>query len=339
MLNEGFAVRKIGDEFAALFGSEAQLGGLRGPSFRRRPIVQPAPSAQIPEAPPSYEEFVLLSPDLWMIKAQGAEARPRPWLFVGEDLFKIHFRLKGGSSILFPSQDPVQMRGPTCGVMLHPEGLEKREVAYPGDQNWITIFCKRSVLTDLLDLAPQRLPSAFRPYFAGRSPDFFNRQLPLTPEMAMGVAALFRETEGEAVRRVFTHAKVMDLLCQVVLQLGTAEESRQTVRLTARDEQRLHELRDLLDSRYMAPPSLADLAREAGMNQNKLTVGFRRLFGTSIHEYCLNRRMNAALQMLRTGDWAIGQVAAAVGYDYSANFTAAFKRHFGFTPREALFRN
>src|SRR5690606_29141995 len=188
-----------------------------------------------------------------------------------------HFRLKGGSSILFPSQDPVQMRGPTCAVMLHPEGLDKREVAHAGDQEWITIFCKRSVLTDLLDLAPQRLPAAFRPFFSGRSPDFFNRQLPLTPEMAMSVAALFRETEGEAMRRVLTHAKVLDLLCQVVLQLGAAEESRQTVRLSGRDEQRLHELRDLLDSRYMAPPSLAALAREAGMNQNKLTVGFRRL--------------------------------------------------------------
>ena len=37
--------------------------------------------------------------------------------------------------------------------------------------------------------------------------------------------------------------------------------------------------------------------------------------------------------MLVSGEHGVAQVAYAVGYDYPANFTAAFKRHFGELPR------
>lgn len=324
-----WTVRKIGDELSALFGPTSTAPSSRKLIAARKPLCGTSTA---------YEELVRLSDDLWMMKVHGSGIGERSAIYVGENLFKIHFRMRGSSSIRFPSDDPFDLHGPACGVMLHPEGLEKMEIAHGGEESWITIFCKPAVLSDTLDLPASRLPADFRPFLNGASPALYNRQVPLSPEMAISVASLFREPVDDGVHRVFTEAKVMDLLCQVVMQLTGAPKADATIRLNAREKKRLHEVHETLDAAYVRPPSLSDLARQAGMNQSKLTAAFRQYFGVSIHEYCLARRMAVAMDLLRAGNGTITEVAGAVGYDYPGNFTAAFKRHFGFTPRAVLHR-
>jgi AraC-like DNA-binding protein len=49
--------------------------------------------------------------------------------------------------------------------------------------------------------------------------------------------------------------------------------------------------------------------------------------------------MEMAKGLLEKTDRSITEIAFDVGYEYSSNFTTAFKRHFGITPstaREAL---
>jgi AraC-like DNA-binding protein len=70
-----------------------------------------------------------------------------------------------------------------------------------------------------------------------------------------------------------------------------------------------------------------------GLNQTKLKASFRETLGFTIYDYILERRMERAAEMLLTGEYAVAQVAYAVGYEYPANFTAAFKRYFGQLPR------
>ena len=42
-----------------------------------------------------------------------------------------------------------------------------------------------------------------------------------------------------------------------------------------------------------------------------------------------------ALQLLHTGDYSVREVADAVGYSYSKNFTTALKRRYGVSPKIA----
>jgi AraC family transcriptional regulator, transcriptional activator of the genes for pyochelin and ferripyochelin receptors len=45
--------------------------------------------------------------------------------------------------------------------------------------------------------------------------------------------------------------------------------------------------------------------------------------------------MQVALKLLQTTELPIGQIAERVGYGEPTNFTAAFRKHFVFLPREA----
>ena len=50
-------------------------------------------------------------------------------------------------------------------------------------------------------------------------------------------------------------------------------------------------------------------------------------------EFVQQRRMERASELLLKGDLSIGEIARMAGYEYPANFTFAFRRHYGYLPK------
>jgi AraC-like DNA-binding protein len=90
----------------------------------------------------------------------------------------------------------------------------------------------------------------------------------------------------------------------------------------------------LLDRDFRSPPNFSDLAREIGTSQNKLKSVFTQTFGLTLADYCLERRVREAQQLLMEATLTIAQVAERVGYEHQSSFTAAFKKQVGMSPRE-----
>jgi AraC-like DNA-binding protein len=89
-----------------------------------------------------------------------------------------------------------------------------------------------------------------------------------------------------------------------------------------------------LAHQYRKPPLFDDLADELGTNPNKLKASFKAAFGITMAEYCLERRMREAQQLLLEAKLSMAQVAERVGYAHQSNFAAAFSGHMGMSPRE-----
>jgi AraC-like DNA-binding protein len=81
-----------------------------------------------------------------------------------------------------------------------------------------------------------------------------------------------------------------------------------------------------------SPPGLPELARSVGLNEFKLKVGFRVLFGASVFGYLRTQRMDRARRLLAHRELSVTEVAAHVGYQNPSKFAAAFRKHFGFPP-------
>ena len=79
---------------------------------------------------------------------------------------------------------------------------------------------------------------------------------------------------------------------------------------------------------------LVELARDLGTNPNKLQASFKAAFGITIGDYCLERRIREAQQLLLEGKLSVAEVAERVGYGHQSNFAAAFSSHLGMSPRE-----
>ncbi|PTE02891.1 helix-turn-helix transcriptional regulator [Pandoraea apista] len=89
--------------------------------------------------------------------------------------------------------------------------------------------------------------------------------------------------------------------------------------------------RDVLDERLQTPPSLPVLAREVGINVNKLCAGFRAQFGTTVHGYVRERRLATAFELLSARRISVSEAAWQCGYTDS-HFAKVFRARFGMLP-------
>ena len=284
-----------------------------------------------------YEDIVRIGDGLFMITCQRVLSTDEPTNFVGEDVLKMHFRLAGDSLIVLPTGQSQELRGPLCGVMLHPRGLDKGELNSVGvEQRWATILCSQRLLTDSLGVEPDGMPGALRRFLKREPVDLFSAALPLTPGMARAVTDLLDEGMSGSLRSVYAEGKCLELVASVLALLRDSRgDDPVGPRLSSRDLECVRYAREIIEKEFASPPSLDALARRIGINQNKLNHGFRQLFSRTVGDYANECRMRRAEELLRLGELSIAQVAYQVGYDFPGNFTTAFKRFYGVLPRSA----
>lgn len=80
------------------------------------------------------------------------------------------------------------------------------------------------------------------------------------------------------------------------------------------------------------PITLDYLATAVGINVHKLRDGMIRLYNSTPAELLLELRMTKALALLKAG-YQVAQTAWQVGYKYPNNFTVAFTRYHGKSPK------
>ncbi|MCF1464039.1 helix-turn-helix transcriptional regulator [Agrobacterium vitis] len=90
---------------------------------------------------------------------------------------------------------------------------------------------------------------------------------------------------------------------------------------------------DLMARRLAEPLELATLVQFAGTNRTTLISRFHKAFGCGPLTWRRNRRMAEAARLLREGQQSISDIAAAVGYENSNNFSTAFRAVHGQSPR------
>jgi AraC-like DNA-binding protein len=94
-------------------------------------------------------------------------------------------------------------------------------------------------------------------------------------------------------------------------------------------------IRAAIDAKPLSRKSIHDLAPEIHIGRNQLQTAFKHITGTTVKHYRLQKRMEAARDILITGV-TVKQVASKCGYKRQSNFTRDYKNVFGMTPMEWL---
>ena len=89
---------------------------------------------------------------------------------------------------------------------------------------------------------------------------------------------------------------------------------------------------NLLAHRLDQQISLSELARLAGTNRTTLVNRFETSFGCGPMAWLRHRRMVEAACQLRSSHQSIAEIARAVGYENSNNFSTSFKSIHGLSP-------
>lgn len=130
---------------------------------------------------------------------------------------------------------------------------------------------------------------------------------------------------------LYLESRALDLTVEALGSLASAPVCPPAA-LRPRDLRRLQDFIDWLDSGEADSLTLAEMARQAGVNPTTLQQRLRQARGCSVVDYLRKRRLSAARWGLEQQGLTVAQAAERAGYTSAANFATAFKRQFGLPP-------
>ncbi|WP_330985432.1 MULTISPECIES: AraC family transcriptional regulator [Enterobacterales] len=146
---------------------------------------------------------------------------------------------------------------------------------------------------------------------------------------------LFSFCENCVTGRLQTHSCVLDILAQSIRVVEQQIPAGDTL-APVRNSERILRIRDKLISELDNSHCLCDLAREAGISVSTLKSKFQIVVGQSVFTFLREQRLLRARQGLESEGWSVKQAAYYVGYQHPSNFSTAYRRKFGRSPREYL---
>ena len=249
-----------------------------------------------------------------------------------EDLapgLKLVLVLEGELRYRVPGEPAAQVSGPLLHLSLCRDPLRmEHDFGARRALRFVSLRTSLDHLRDALSMEPGQIARLLRaPRDDGAYADANIRVG--APLLALGRQMLACPVQGP-LKRMYLSAKALEL---TALALGALlpGEAPTAAGLSRGDADRLHHARDLVLANLQEPPALPELARRVGINVNKLTTGFRQLFGSSVYAFVREQRMAQAHALLAAGEMSVSEAAYACGYTDS-HFTKAFQRRYGVLP-------
>ena len=156
-----------------------------------------------------------------------------------------------------------------------------------------------------------------------------HQQWQASPQLRHLSRALLQDRDpNDHLHKLRRECHTLELLLAGIAPIATSQQTT----LDARGEKRIQTLLEMLHSGEADQLSLAQMANAVGSNATTLQKQFRQKMGASIFDYLRSHKLAQARQDLQQG-MNISDAAQGAGYSSAANFSTAFKRQFGFSPK------
>ena len=91
---------------------------------------------------------------------------------------------------------------------------------------------------------------------------------------------------------------------------------------------------DYIYNHLHEPIRTGDLAELVHMSRSYVSTVFKKETGSTVTEYVLSKRLEAARNMLRFSDYSYADISATLAFSSQSHFIRVFKENTGLTPRE-----
>ncbi|TDL49212.1 AraC family transcriptional regulator [Paenibacillus dendritiformis] len=145
--------------------------------------------------------------------------------------------------------------------------------------------------------------------------------------------SIFHCALPEQSKILYYEGKVMELLSLLLaVEMPGLEDEEEAFLLDDYEIRQIRHAHDRLMDTPGNPPTLAQLSRELAISRNKLTKGYKQIYGHTIYVHYRKACMQQAAALLADLNKSVQDIAFDVGYSNASNFCNAFKREFGLTP-------
>ncbi len=146
-------------------------------------------------------------------------------------------------------------------------------------------------------------------------------------EASQIMARIVSEFSGE--RRPHFELYLDALIGELLVSLLRHDSAPPASRVRSADS--LPEIVNYMDCHYLSICSPEELSR-FGYSYHYICKIFKETYGVSPNAYLLSKRMDHAARLLSDGR-SVSAVAQEIGYSSPYNFSRAYKKHFGYSPK------
>ena len=174
----------------------------------------------------------------------------------------------------------------------------------------------RGILSDALDCAPTDID----------------------PEVVLGDPVPFNAELAKKIRAQlnaprFARGYLESLCIALLVEMFKPIVVRRTRRpRQSFDKRKIRVLLDYIDANLDGDLAIQKLASLAGVSAHQLSRVFKNMVGESPHNYVVQRRTDAARQLLDQGNYSLADIAFATGFSSQSHMTTVFKKVLGATP-------
>ncbi|SCW41352.1 AraC-type DNA-binding protein [Paenibacillus tianmuensis] len=164
-------------------------------------------------------------------------------------------------------------------------------------------------------------------------------QKPIDPRASYIISQMLERTDRAPARKLYMESKALELL-SIYFETFLFDREQQTrkARLSKSDLDKVRQAGEILLGRMDCPPSLLELSRMVRLNDFKLKIGFKEMYGTTVFGYLRDNRLEQAMTLLQNGAANVSRAASIVGYANVSHFSESFRGKFGINPSEFIRR-
>jgi AraC-like DNA-binding protein len=152
----------------------------------------------------------------------------------------------------------------------------------------------------------------------------------LTTEQQRLIPTLRQSPVSLAGRGMWFESKVLELMAEFFFLPAEDEFFCERQKRVARE--RVEKVIALLRENLSEPPDLEELGQLVGCSPFHLSRTFSQQIGATIPQYLRQLRMEAAAELLRSGEYNVTEAALEVGYSSLSHFSQAFCQTMGCCP-------
>ncbi|MGK7394365.1 MAG: helix-turn-helix transcriptional regulator [Candidatus Cyclobacteriaceae bacterium M3_2C_046] len=187
----------------------------------------------------------------------------------------------------------------------------------------------------------QNLSDEFSEFSKTLSSDVFKNNFFHLSHYNLAIAEIIEQVHNldykGIVRHIYMHSKILEI---VALVMRDYEEEKQygdkRVKMKQEDLDIIVRARRVLQSNLKNPPTIRELAREVGINENKLKSGYKQVYNTTINESLTRARLEQSKMLLAQQKHSIREISLEIGYKSPSHFSRQFKKRFGVLPKDFL---
>ncbi|MCR4579448.1 MAG: AraC family transcriptional regulator, partial [Treponema sp.] len=161
----------------------------------------------------------------------------------------------------------------------------------------------------------------------------------ITADMYRVLSEIDSAEKYHEFKGVFLEAKMIELIALVLHGIfynrsTSIERKLEITEGNEADKAQLEKLRRRIQFNPADDYKTPQLAKNLSMSESKLTRLFRSLYGTSIHRYVQDQRLERAASLILDQGLNVSEAALQSGYTNMSWFSKEFQKKFGVTPKK-----